>query len=140
VLTSANLPSEAKISLRSIQPDSPRKFDEYGALSSREEKKRLDNFASELKRWADVQGRIFVFAGAKTKLSKTQAIARRTISYLVNKRGIDPNQVLAIVIAKDKEHSEFSIELWMGYPLSINFLTSLFSGESTVVIGNEVKK
>jgi len=72
------------------------RFDEYGDISFRDEKARLDNFAIQMLNQPDTKGYVIVYAGRKATVAEALLRANRAKDYLVNVRGIDPQRVQAI--------------------------------------------
>jgi hypothetical protein len=91
----------------------PSKFGEYSALSPNKEEFYLDNFASDLRRGTEMRGYIIVYAGRHARTGEAEAHAKRVKHYLVNKRGIDSERVIAI----DGGYREkLAIELYIVQP------------------------
>ena len=90
-----------------------RKYDEYGEISLREEKERLDNFAIQLKNETRVLGIIIVYGGLRAKRGDADARADRAKNYLINKHGIEAERIMTIT-GGNVEGS--SVELWVGTP------------------------
>ena len=87
------------------------KFDEYGDLSWRDEKARLDNFAIQIMNQGGNVGYIIVYAGHRAGRGEALARANRAKDYLEWHRNIDLGRVVAI----DGGHREdFSVELFIG--------------------------
>ena len=87
----------------------PRKIDQYGDLSSGDEKARLDNFAAELKNDPDAVGYIISYAGRRARVNEAQARAGRAKSYLTDKHGISAGRV---VIIDGGYREDRTVELW----------------------------
>ncbi|MFL6208211.1 MAG: hypothetical protein ACJ74W_05135 [Pyrinomonadaceae bacterium] len=72
------------------------KFDEYGAISWRDEKARLDNFANELKANPSTQGYIINYGGRRGRAHEAQARSERALIYLYKIRHIDAGRIVLI--------------------------------------------
>jgi hypothetical protein len=72
------------------------RFDEYGDISFRDEKARLDNFAIQMLNQPETKGYVIVYAGRRATVAEALLRANRAKDYLVNVRGIDPQRVQAI--------------------------------------------
>ena len=72
------------------------KFDEFSKLTLDDEKLRLDNFASRLRREPNTRGYIRVFSTQADPSDEAQARARRVTEYLVNVRDIEPTRIIVI--------------------------------------------
>jgi hypothetical protein len=86
-----------------------RKFDEYGFLSLRDEKARLDNFAIELDNNPGAQGYIIAYAGRQSQ-NRTRLHLDRAKNYLIKRHEIDEGRIVTIDGGyRDKS----SVELWI---------------------------
>jgi len=75
-------------------PDTPRRIDEYGALSCEDEMARLDNFALDVQRYAEGHGIVIVYSGRRdTKRGEVQARMAYVRHYLAVNRGIDRRRI-----------------------------------------------
>lgn len=96
------------------RPDSGRKFDEYGNLSFKDEKARLDNLAAQLKTEPRSKGYIFVHDGNKGNIRTLKSRACRALHYLVSSQGVDPKRIVALAgIIKNDSEEDLTVELWM---------------------------
>jgi hypothetical protein len=84
-------------------------FDEYSKAVT-DESARLDNFAVELENNPALRGFVIAYAGRRARANEAEANANEIKGYLVKKRGVDPNRVVAM----DGGHrEESSIELYL---------------------------
>ena len=88
-----------------------RKFDEYGDISFKKEKERLDNFAIQLENEPGAQGVIIVYGGLRARRGDAEARANRAKDYMVNKHGIEAERIVTVP-GGNVEGS--SVELWIG--------------------------
>ncbi len=94
-------------------PPGPRKFDEFESSSFDDDKARLDAFAIELQNNPDAQGYIIMYQGtdrASVRNRKVDVLSKRTLSYLVQARGIDPRR---IVITNWGTRLKTTYDLWI---------------------------
>lgn len=77
-------------------PHGGRKFDEYGDLTISEERRRLDDFARELRNEPNMQGYIIAYGGRRTRVGEARARAERAKNYLVNTRGVEGARIVTI--------------------------------------------
>jgi hypothetical protein len=85
-------------------------FDEYSKVAVTDESARLDNFAVELENNPALRGFVIAYAGRRARANEAEANANEIKGYLVKKRGVDPNRVVAM----DGGHrEESSIELYL---------------------------
>jgi hypothetical protein len=87
-----------------------RKFDKYGDLAFADEKKRLDNFAQQLKNEPDSQAYIIVYGKQSARTGEAQSRADRAKQYLTDKLGIKAERILTI---DGGTHVRFALELWI---------------------------
>lgn len=87
-----------------------RRFDKFGDLAFADEKKRLDNFAEQLKNEPLSQGYILVYGKRGARAGEAQARAARAKDYLVTKGGIVAERLLTI---DGGDHERLAIELWI---------------------------
>ena len=135
-ITLNGFPFSAGFSKRSSCPTSCRKYDEFALLSYDREKLRLDEYANQLKEESGVVAVVIVQPGGTLPFKKAQARARRTIDYLVNKRGVDPGRVGVVTLKKAQQ--EFSMELWLCPFFAAQELLGMYEGR--VITGKEIKK
>ena len=126
---------------RSVKSDSGRKFDEYGLLSFKHEKKRLNNLAEQLKTEPNSKGYIVVYAGQPSRIKVARDRARRATDYLVNKYGTDPSRIIAAALDSGL-HDEFTVELWI-WPIDApddlpKVLPDIRSREVLIIKGTEI--
>lgn len=74
----------------------PHPIDRYRNLKFEDEKARLDNFAITLIQEPPMRGFIVVSAGEGVRPEEARRKARRALSYVTNKRGIDPARVVLV--------------------------------------------
>lgn len=106
------------------------KFDEYGDISVKDERARLDNFAIQVINSAPARGLIIMYAGNPTYKGETSDQLRRIKSYLVRTRGIPPEKV---VVVDGGYRNDLTVELHLLYPHEV-----MPTPESTVKLA-EVK-
>lgn len=87
-----------------------RRFDKYGDLAFADEKKRLDNFAEQLKVEVGSNGYIVAYSKRGTRAGEAQTRADRAKDYLITKRGIVAERLVTI---DGGDHVRFSLELWI---------------------------
>jgi hypothetical protein len=87
-----------------------RRFDKFGDLAFADEKKRLDNFAEQLKNEPDSQGYILVYGKRGARAGEAEARATRAKDYLVTKGGIVAER---LVMIDGGDHERLAIELWI---------------------------
>lgn len=73
-----------------------RPFDEYSDLPLENEGPRLDNLAIMLQSAPDMKGYIIVYAGRDACVNEARDRARGARGYVLSRRGIKPQQVLAV--------------------------------------------
>lgn len=85
-------------------------FDEYLKRAVMDESARLDTFAVELQNNQGFTGYVLAYAGRRARVGEAQTNANEIKSYLIKKRGIEPNRVVAV----DGGHREQStIQLYL---------------------------
>jgi|SRR5918912_2099745 hypothetical protein len=90
------------------------KIDEYGDLNFDKEKKRLDDFARQLRLYkSDTQGYIIAYGGRHGRAGEAQERAERAKIYLVTKQGIERDRIVTV---DGGYREEFTIELWVRPP------------------------
>lgn len=88
-----------------------RKFDSYSSITQEEEKKRLDDFATQLRHYdPNAKGYIIVYAGAQKCAGVAQTIANRIRDYLVGQRGLNPARIITI---DGGCREKLTVELWV---------------------------
>ena len=87
------------------------KFDEFGDLSAKEERARLDNYAIQLENQTGSLGYIIAYAGSRTRAAEALTRAKRAKDYLERERNIDVGRVFAI---DGGYREDFTIELFIG--------------------------
>jgi hypothetical protein len=88
-------------------PPSVRKFDEYGDITLREEKVRLDRFAIQLQNEPGAEGYIIAY---DKRASDSQARSARAKDLLVKYYGFDPERIVTINVGFSKSRE---VELWV---------------------------
>jgi hypothetical protein len=73
-----------------------RPLDEYGDTTWEHEKARLDNLAIALQTTPDTKGYIIVYAGQRACVNEAKKRAQRAREYLINRRRIDVQRVIAV--------------------------------------------
>ncbi|HEX8137837.1 MAG TPA: hypothetical protein VF544_09630 [Pyrinomonadaceae bacterium] len=87
------------------------KFDEYGDLSINAERKRLDDFALQLRHDPNTQGYIIGYAGRRAHAGEAMVRVERARKYLTNVRGIKDDRIATM----DGGHrEELNMELFIG--------------------------
>lgn len=94
------------------QLDSGVKFDEYGALSAKYEKSRLDNLATRLREEPRVKGYVVIYGGSKDGLRDLKARACRSLRHLVTTRRVAPDRVVGVIITGG-HRQDLTVELWV---------------------------
>ena len=87
-----------------------RKMDEYGKIAPKDENARLDNFVIELANDPTAAGYIIAYGGRTSRAGDAKKMAARAKSYMVKKRRVDANRVMAI---DGGLREEPMIELWI---------------------------
>jgi hypothetical protein len=72
------------------------KVDEYGPLTTKEEHRRLDNFATELRARPTTQGYIIAYAGRRARPNEAKNRARVAKGYLVKQQGIKSVRIVTV--------------------------------------------
>jgi hypothetical protein len=101
-----------------------RKFDEYGGITFKDEKARLDKFAAQIKQEAGASGYIVFYNGRRANDSRARRRAARDRMYLINIGGIDANRVVTV---EGGERAKRTMELWIapqGAPAPPLFMVS----------------
>ena len=87
--------------------------DEYGPLTFKAERQRLDWLASLLRRMPDHAGHIIAYAGRRACSGEARRRAVRAKDYLIKGRGVRPSQIRWL----DGGHREgATVELWLQPP------------------------
>jgi hypothetical protein len=87
-----------------------RQFDRYGDLAFADEKKRLDNFAEQLKNEPSSQAYIIVYGKQGARIGEAQVRADRARQYLIDKLGIGRERIVTV---DGGIHVRFTLELWI---------------------------
>jgi len=96
---------------RSGDPHAIRKFDEYSDLAIKTERKRLNNFALQLRDEPNTQGFIIAYAGRRARAGEASARADQAKNYLVKTHDIGSARIVTI----DGGYREkLTIELFVG--------------------------
>jgi hypothetical protein len=91
--------------------DNSRRIDEYGAITCEDEMARLDNFAIEVRSYAEGHAVVIVYGGRRdTKRDEMQARMAYVRHYLTTDRGIDRERV-EVFNGGFREH--FTVELYV---------------------------
>lgn len=86
------------------------KFDSYSDIPFESEKKRLDSFTEQVRRYASTQAYIMVYAGRRARAGEAETRAKRAKEYLVKGRGIEAERITTI----DGGHQEeLRVELYL---------------------------
>ncbi len=88
----------------------PYKLDEYGNIRIGDEKARLDNFAVGLQNEPELIAYVIAYGGRRGRRNEARNRADRAVNYLVNARGIPPEQVTAV---DGGLREELTVELWV---------------------------
>ena len=86
------------------------KFEQYGFLSFRNEVIYLNQFATTLAGWPGARGYIIIYPGRKNTLGQAQQRAVRAKSYLLSKRGINPDRIVTVIGGC---RGEATVDLWI---------------------------
>jgi hypothetical protein len=87
------------------------KIDEYGALSSKEERKRLDEFARRLRGQPSTKAYIIAYGGHSSWPNEARDSANCVKDYLVKKQGISNRRIVTV---DGGYQSEAAVALYMG--------------------------
>src|SRR6266513_1169512 len=68
-------------------------FDQFQSVAFDDDKARFDNLAIELQSAPDAQAFIIIYAGRNSRTGQADLLARRTMDYLVNQRGVDARRI-----------------------------------------------
>ncbi|HEX8339184.1 MAG TPA: hypothetical protein VF621_20855 [Pyrinomonadaceae bacterium] len=71
-------------------------MDEYGPISSGDEKQRLNNFNEELQNDPSAQGYLVCYGGRRSRANEAQRRCDRALNLLVVSRGIDASRVVTV--------------------------------------------
>ena len=117
--------------------DQGRRFDEYGYLPFKKEKKRLRNLAAQLKdeQQLGVKAYVYVFGGNGANSSEAKARACYAKHYLIS-QDIEPTRVLSSAILN--RPGPFKVELWIWPAAAPDDLGP--SGDDVIRITNEEAK
>jgi hypothetical protein len=86
------------------------KFDSYSDIPFESEKRRLDSFAEQARRYASTQAYIMVHAGRRARNGEAKTRGERAKEYLVKVNGIDAGRITTI----DGGHQEgLTVELYL---------------------------
>jgi hypothetical protein len=100
----------ASCSLTTHLAPQSRRFDKFGDLAFRDEKKRLDYFAEQLKNEPGSQGYIMVYGKRGSPAGDAQERAARAKEYLVTKGGVAAERLVTL---EGGDHDRLSVELWL---------------------------
>ena len=93
--------------VKTVVPNLPRKFDEYGNIRFNDEKARLDNYAIELQNDPGATATIIAYGSCE---GEGQARADRAQNYLVNTRGIDAGRITTV---DGGCREDLTVQLWV---------------------------
>jgi hypothetical protein len=103
--------STASCSLLPGTPPPPStRFDSYGVISRKQERGRLETFASALKNNPGAQGYILSYGGRRDVAGAARAAGERAKAYLVKDQGIDAGR---IVIVEGGFKEKLTVDLWI---------------------------
>jgi hypothetical protein len=85
-------------------------FDVYGAISSGDERARLDNLATQLLKDPEQVAYIFVYAGRRPCADESRAKIARIKNHFVKTLGIKPERV---ILQDGGYRDELTVELWL---------------------------
>lgn len=88
-------------------------FDEYGDISFEYEQARLDTYAVSLSNDPTMTGYFVCYGGRKGRRGEAAARCKRAKSYLVNRRGLDPDR---LVLVDGGFREDLTVVLWMMPP------------------------
>jgi hypothetical protein len=89
-------------------PVDPPVFDRYSELTFREEKQRLDNFASQLQVSPDTKAYIVVYAGRRSSAEEVMRRVKRARKYLIAEHGIAAERIV-FASGGQSEHLTFQL-------------------------------
>lgn len=93
--------------------DDTTKFDSYSDIPFESEKKRLESFAEQVRRYASTQAYIIVYAGRRASVGEAKTRAERAMGYLVNGLGIEARRIVTI---DGGNQEELKVELYLVPP------------------------
>jgi hypothetical protein len=88
-------------------------FDQFPSVAFDDDKARFDNLAIELQNAPDSQAYIIIYAGRTSRTGQADALAKRTMDYLVNQRGVDARRIT--IVNGGYRDTDF-IEIWICPP------------------------
>lgn len=93
-----------------------RKFDEWGNISTRDERARLDNLAAHLMLEPNMIAYIMVYAGKRACPGEASVRAQRAKAYLISRRHINGRRIVPM---EGGFRNELTVEVWL-FPLGIS--------------------
>ena len=100
----------ASCTTSTIKKVEARKLDQYGNLQPKDENARLDNLMIELQTDPLAKCYIIAYGGSASRAGDAQKSAEKAKAYLVNKRNLEAQRVVAVDGGYRKEPS---VELWI---------------------------
>jgi hypothetical protein len=92
-----------------FDPQTARKFDEYGVIRTGDEKQRLDAFTAELQNDPTARGYLICYGGRRGRAGEARRRCERARTYLVSARGIDASRVVTL---DGGSRGVLTLELW----------------------------
>jgi len=105
--------ASTSIVLKTPPPPECKPFDQFPSVAFDDDKARFDNLAIELQNAPDSQAYIIIYAGRTSRTGQADMLGRRTMSYLVNQRGVDARRIT--IINGGYRDTDF-IEIWVCPP------------------------
>ena len=102
--------ASTSIVLKTPPPPECKPFDQFPSVAFDDDKARFDNLAIELQNAPDSQAYIIIYAGRTSRTGQADMLGRRTMSYLVNQRGVDARRIT--IINGGYRDTDF-IEIWV---------------------------
>lgn len=102
--------SKASCTTNVIRDPMPRKVDEYGFVSLKDERARLSRLATELRKEPTAQGYILSYAGRHSWEGEASWRGERARGYLIRSGGFDPRMIVVIDAGYRERHA---IELYL---------------------------
>jgi hypothetical protein len=94
-------------------PPGKKRFEQFPSVAFDDDKARLDNFAIQLQNEPTNTGYLIVYGGRSSRAGSADRLAKRSIDYLTQTRGIDRNRV--VVVNGGYSDTDF-IEMWLVPP------------------------
>jgi hypothetical protein len=142
VLTIWQVPA-SNLGALSAQFESGRRFDTFGSLRTRDENIRLDNLAAQLKQEPTSKGYLVLYEGRNDQIRNLKDLACRCLRHIVDKRGVNANQVLSMLIMGG-HRPKFTVQLLI-WPLYApddlpRFQPDVSRKEITIIKGVDLAK